>query len=1223
MASGDPSYPFLPGSQPIPGEFEESTIINQRHDEKEEQAKIAAQAKETTKNPVHKSHKRGPIGQPTGNIDFFPEAYSHPGLGNSSLSWRKPANNMAGNQSQERRSLDEASRPRTSHDSARATTTGTRDESRTASAAPRDSYDELDINKLDGSTRSVQAVYRQVISDSRITARLGARVGDLQDSVTQLSNQFANFTTNMGRQIQENVREAMGQSNNQTRTPVTETHIGNDHNSHQRGSRSPDRRDDFSDTHHYPASQNQSSSGHKLKKNDIGIFDPHEPDPEGIGLIPTKTPIIFTDAYAFRDRINSFLEDRASRADYERQLLTLFQTLLAGPAVVWWNSELQEFNRTQLRATGIQAMLSALINRFRPDAAMATAQFSSSYFVLRDLAENENALQTYVMKKLRWARAMGTLADNNVNWYGVMMQVWSHTDLAVKQYLRQPLQHETLEMYMLQVEQSKATLLALASQKYPAQARSGNSKVSYHGNAQSSSRSSKQSRGRDYDEYPREPRNRNYQRNRSRPRYDYQKENEHTEYLDTYRPRYGDRRNDDRRDNRRDDRRGNYRDDKRGDQRDNQREENRPADKRDGQNERRGRRDDGRDRRGGGQGYREKVYKGRDGVHWADQGGDSEDQSGSAKDVDSSDESSQDSEDDEKLYMVLEKSLTCHQCLRTFPTAIQRRRHLKKCVMPKAVVSESIQDPSPASATRRTCGICHDVFPSRNKLFKHLQQSCEPSAASQAQDEQTEQAFQAQSADPPIESKPPTVKTAPPLGPNDGSVLSSYTHARAKARATPKGPDFEVCMDLGAGRTFIKRSILLTLDHSIEARPGKVQGIGKKKMEEWATFKFYLPGKGKNGEDVITEFEKQGWVLDGEEHPDMLVGNDFMHPYGASIDLTEGYMTFAALDNFQIDVDVQLRSRAVVRKVTNHRKVTLAAGQRAYIPVNYKALPNDRSFSFIASHPQALGAVIDAKTPQVVVVQNTSSHSITIPKNARMGTIQDSTDSGYFVASWAGGMKALALAALATGAAVNTPTATAQDPHTYGVVNDMTPMNVEFNLTPAMTAVATDTVPHNIDDLTELSHAQSETAYAGDGPNSSTPVTDAVFNTIVTSGAYDEVQSPLAKPEPDKPRIPAVHSTLGIKKPINMPERVTSEGVHIYNEDQSFAAHLEKIVHEYPELWVDKGPVDVPLEEQMKVPLVDNWQNHNLQARSYPLGRKDMEFLNQKFDHLHGQGRQE
>lgn len=40
-------------------------------------------------------------------------------------------------------------------------------------------------------------------------------------------------------------------------------------------------------------------------------------------------------------------------------------------------------------------------------------------------------------------------------------------------------------------------------------------------------------------------------------------------------------------------------------------------------------------------------------------------------------------------------------------------------------------------------------------------------------------------------------------------------------------------------------------------------------------------------------------------------------------------------------------------------------------------------------------------------------------------------------------------------------------------------------------------------------------------------------------------------------------------------------------------------------MWKDSGPIDMPEEEMMKVPLIDGWQNAKLDRNRYPVSRKD------------------
>ena len=106
-----------------------------------------------------------------------------------------------------------------------------------------------------------------------------------------------------------------------------------------------------------------------------------------------------------------------------------------------------------------------------------------------------------------------------------------------------------------------------------------------------------------------------------------------------------------------------------------------------------------------------------------------------------------------------------------------------------------------------------------------------------------------------------------------------------------------------------------------------------------------------------------------------------------------------------------------------------------------------------------------------------------------------------------------------------------------------------------------------------------------------------------------------------KPRVPEKHSTLGLKMADNLPELVTQKGVHVYAADRALANQFVGVVKEYPLLWTDNGLIDIPLDEWMKIPLVEGWQNQKVKARSYPLSQRDREVLNKTFDGLYIQDR--
>jgi hypothetical protein len=205
----------------------------------------------------------------------------------------------------------------------------------------------------------------------------------------------------------------------------------------------------------------------KIKRDDIGTFDPHYDDPHDLGVVTDGKSVIFTDVYCFHERVETFLDSEDTRDGHTRQILELFQTLLGGPAILWWNNEITSQQRRNLRSRGLKDMFEALIRRFSPDPAIATLNFNARVLTLRDIARDEHSLLQFIQTKLRYAKAMGTLTPDNVNWHGTMIQIWSHMDLDIRHYLRPPSRHETLTDYMLQAEQSMSMLLTSAIDRHP------------------------------------------------------------------------------------------------------------------------------------------------------------------------------------------------------------------------------------------------------------------------------------------------------------------------------------------------------------------------------------------------------------------------------------------------------------------------------------------------------------------------------------------------------------------------------------------------------------------------------------------------------------------------------------------------------------------------------------------------------------------------------------
>ena len=98
-----------------------------------------------------------------------------------------------------------------------------------------------------------------------------------------------------------------------------------------------------------------------------------------------------------------------------------------------------------------------------------------------------------------------------------------------------------------------------------------------------------------------------------------------------------------------------------------------------------------------------------------------------------------------------------------------------------------------------------------------------------------------------------------------------------------------------------------------------------------------------------------------------------------------------------------------------------------------------------------------------------------------------------------------------------------------------------------------------------------------------------------------------------------------VQSPASVLETVHPTGVTIHGLPEARAS-IATAVDAFPTLWKDTGNVvNVPEEEWMDIPLVDNWREVYKpgQARVYPVGQRDKDVIDKEFDKLHEQGRME
>lgn len=389
------------------------------------------------------------------------------------------------------------------------------------------------------------------------------------------------------------------------------------------------------------------------------------------------------------------------------------------------------------------------------------------------------------------------------------------------------------------------------------------------------------------------------------------------------------------------------------------------------------------------------------------------------------------------------------------------------------------------------------------------------------------------------------------------------------------------------------------------------------RFDELAKFVYYAPGKTAAGKDGLLKQDAEAWIVEDEHlRANCLLGSDWSNPRGIDISYSKSTITYPDCRNFSVPFRILKKaSKPVVRKVTLARAITLKPGQTAHVAVSYVDLPKDRAFNFTSSHPTAMNAVLDAKVPKMMVLHNPGNKDIKVNRNVRLGTIHEAEDSAHFTASFGGVVKALAMA---SSIGQVSPVAEPQNHElTSGTHNvswkltektDITPMGGEFEMTPDVVALA--------------QGKDIDTKLLAPVADSAMPFSDAVCAAI--SEAHPEMlPQEVAEAPPDHTRFERIEGSLNIKTPDKAPSLVTDNGIHIYNEKPNRALKLQRIAEARSELWKDKGPIDLPVDQMMKVPLIDGWQHAKLNCRRYPLSKKGEEVLDKVYGKLHDQGRME
>ncbi|KAL8366740.1 hypothetical protein RB595_010549 [Gaeumannomyces hyphopodioides] len=465
-------------------------------------------------------------------------------------------------------------------------------------------------------------------------------------------------------------------------------------------------------------------------------------------------------------------------------------------------------------------------------------------------------------------------------------------------------------------------------------------------------------------------------------------------------------------------------------------------------------------------------------------------------------------------------------------------------------------------------------------------------------------------------------------------------HLRLKVRPTINGETVSICLNTGSGRTLVDRDFLdLFPERTIEKRRSRpVRGAfggDLIKLNELATFWLYAPGTKANGAPGVVRKKVEAWVTEGLE-AGCLLGTQWQDARNISINFNKQVVHFPGED-FSIPFAPLQKSVPVVRKVVASQKIKLLPGELSYVPVSYVDLPRGRSFALTGVHPATVNAILNSDSHKVILLSNPTDEPLEIKKHTRLGTIHEQIDRAHFVSTGKKAFAALALATMAGQAAPSAPTSAEAiqmvgpnnlrvplTPSTFA--HGKAPMNSEFVITPEMREELQKEAPAHTQEPSLTQSTQPTPMPDGN-------VSDYVWNIVKGKGnSVPPVQSDFDDaPEetdgedlklPEVPKVKDRHG-YGIKTPDKAPYITTQDGVRVYNGKPKEARILQRICKSFAKVWIDKGPIDVPKDMQMRVPLAEGYQKANLASKAYPVSKKNRDFVDGKRDELHAQGRME
>lgn len=425
-----------------------------------------------------------------------------------------------------------------------------------------------------------------------------------------------------------------------------------------------------------------------------------------------------------------------------------------------------------------------------------------------------------------------------------------------------------------------------------------------------------------------------------------------------------------------------------------------------------------------------------------------------------------------------------------------------------------------------------------------------------------------------------------PSAPSTGDNRKRTSYVKMDIRADLKADPAGVCFDTGSSTNVVDLEWVKgwAVNPRFKTIPNHtLKGVGgNRTCEQEVEFDFYVAGK-VDRTDVNGHFHVRADVLP-QLGPKMLIGTDFMDEHGVEVSIRRREVTFASVFDMKVPIELERSPRrSITRKVTASHRTVVKPHQSIVVPVNYASLPKPlearaepEPYHFESWHTSVLNATIDQNTPHIVVVRNDTDEVVTVEKGERLGRIEEYT----------GTERALHVSATDVSKGFLHELESSQSPEEFAQWLARRDEETFHAIIARMRELEED-----IDQGDEVAQKVGE-----DTPSKDQAPDPINFRTNFRTPSY------------------------GVEKPADMPFITFEEGVHICDKDPKFAHRVKATIDKY-DVFRNKGIVPMPVEQMMRIDLVDGWQSQIKSARPYPLGHKDREFLDEHNDKLHAEGK--